>query len=85
MEKDGDFAGAAEANVAPFVCSAPILPRHMVMIADIVGVVSVEGLVAYVAQGLIEVFVGEASVALQPFLVIVELHRLLLELHQLGD
>ena len=85
MEKDGDFAGAAEADVAPFVCGAPVLPRDVIVVPDLVRVVGIEGLVAYVAEDLIVVFVGEAGVPLQPFLIVVELHRLLLELHQLGD
>ena len=32
MKKDGDFAGAAEADVAPFVCGAPVLPRDVIVV-----------------------------------------------------
>ena len=84
MEKDGDFAGAAESDVAPFVCCAPVLPRDMVVVPDLVSVVGVEGLVADMAEGLIVEFVGEPSIPLQSLLVVVELHCVLLEAHQLG-
>ena len=38
MEKDGDFADAAQADVAPFVCSAAVLPPDVVVVRDLVRV-----------------------------------------------
>ena len=79
MEKDGDFACAAEADVAPFVCSAPILPLDKVIIEDLVSMICIEGLVVDLSLGLVVEFVGEASIPLQPLLILVELHCILLE------
>ena len=85
MEKYGDLAGAAEAEVAPFVCNAPVLPRDVLMIADLVRVVGVEGLLADMALVFLVEVVGEPSVPMQPIIVVIEVHCLLLEAPQLSD
>ena len=59
MEEDGDFAVAAEAEVAPLMCSATILPRELIVILDVVRVVGVEELVGDVALSLLVVVEGE--------------------------
>ena len=84
-EEQGDFAYAAESEVAPLVRGAPVLPRYMVMVPDLVGVVGVEGLVAHLAVGLVGVIEGELVLPLQALLILVERHCLLLEVPQLND
>ena len=58
---------------------APILPRDMVVITDLVCVVSVEGLLADLAVRLVVVVAGEPVVPLEPLLVRVERHLHVLE------
>ena len=65
-----DFAGAAKAEVAPIMCSASRLPREMVVIQELVCAVGVEGLVPYVAEGLLVVGEGEPVFPLQALVVI---------------
>ena len=36
MEEEGDFAGVAEAEVAPLLCSSMVLPGQLVMVPDFV-------------------------------------------------
>ena len=79
MEEDEDFVGAAEAEVAPLICSATILSRDMVVIPYLVCVFVVEGLVAYVAEDPMVVVEVEPVVPQQALLVLVECHRLLRE------
>ena len=67
------------------MCSATILPRDIVMIADLVTVVGVEGLVAYGALDFLDDLVGEPIVTLEKLLVVVEAHRLCLEAPQLTN
>ena len=78
VEEDGDYAGAAEAQVAPFVRSAQVLPRDVLMVADLVRVVCVEGVVADVASSLLVVHVSNALIPLETLLFVVEAdcHRL---------
>ena len=57
----------------------------MVVVPDLVGVVGVEGLVADVAGGLIEVFVGEPIVPLETILVVGDGHHLRLEAPKLTN
>ena len=59
--------------------------RDMVMIADHVRVVAVEGLEAYMALGYLFEFVCEPSVSLQPLLLVIERHHLRLESPQLTN
>ena len=64
-------------------CSPILLPRDMVVVADIVCVVCVEGLVRYMAVGVLIVAVSEPIIPLQAILIVVEPHRLLLKGPQL--
>ena len=65
------------------MCGSPVLPRDVIVVANLVCVVSVEGLLADVASRLVVEFVGEASIPLQHLLVVVERDRILLEVPHL--
>ena len=83
VKEDRDFARVAESDVAPFVRGYPILPSDVVVVSDFVALVSVEGLLADVSMRLVGPLEDLMIVPLQPLLVIVESHRLLLELPNL--